>query len=273
MSEYKLITFDMDGTLLNSAKKISPATLEAIKAADTAGKTVALATGRSLPELSEYLDEIPEIRYAVCASGGVLYDNTAKRVLFSSPLAETTVMQLLEYSKKVDVAVHILTGDAAVMEEDKVERLEKYNMGVYKPMFQALAVKPRDIMEYYLAGRPAVAKLNYYTTGPEARELIAAKTKNINAQCFYAETASIEFTAPGVTKGSGIRKLSGFLGIDEGEIIAAGDSFNDVDALRAAGLGAAMENACDELKELADIIIPDNDSDGCAWLIYNYLLK
>ena len=73
MSQYQLIAFDMDGTLLNSNKQISPETLNAIKRATDAGKTVILCTGRNLAELNAFTEIIPGLRYLDCVSGACVY--------------------------------------------------------------------------------------------------------------------------------------------------------------------------------------------------------
>ena len=81
MSNYQLIAFDMDGTLLNSDKQISPETLNAIKRADNAGKTVILCTGRNLAELNAFTKIIPGLRYLDCVSGACVYDLQEKKTL------------------------------------------------------------------------------------------------------------------------------------------------------------------------------------------------
>ena len=74
MSQYELIAFDMDGTLLNSQKEITPRTLAALKKAAAAGKQIALSTGRCRPELTAYTALVPGIRYFICTSGALVYD-------------------------------------------------------------------------------------------------------------------------------------------------------------------------------------------------------
>ena len=83
MSKYKVIAFDMDGTLLNSRKQISEHTLEAINRAFDAGKEVILSTGRCVAELREYFKRIPRLRYVVCSSGAILYDVKEEKILYS----------------------------------------------------------------------------------------------------------------------------------------------------------------------------------------------
>ena len=81
MQEYKMIAFDMDGTLLNSRKHISPETRLAIKKAVNAGKMVVLATGRSLTELMDVKPELEDFSYIVCESGALVYDSQEERIL------------------------------------------------------------------------------------------------------------------------------------------------------------------------------------------------
>lgn len=86
MSQYQLIAFDMDGTLLNSNKQISPETLNAIKRATDAGKTVILCTGRNLAELNAFTEIIPGLHYLDCVSGACVYDLKEKKTLYSQAL-------------------------------------------------------------------------------------------------------------------------------------------------------------------------------------------
>lgn len=87
MSKYKLIAFDMDGTLLNSEKRISERTLEAVNRAFDAGKEVILSTGRCVAELREYFKRIPGLRYVVCSSGAILYDVKEEKILYSNSIS------------------------------------------------------------------------------------------------------------------------------------------------------------------------------------------
>ena len=80
---YQLIAFDMDGTLLDSNKKILPSSLAAISDAADAGKTVILSTGRCLPELREYLPLLTQVRYLNCVSGALVVDRQTNTAIYS----------------------------------------------------------------------------------------------------------------------------------------------------------------------------------------------
>ena len=83
MSEYKLIGLDMDGTLLNSKKKITPENMAAIEKAFSQGKEVVLSTGRSVAELREYTDIIKGLKYLVCTSGAMVYDLEKEEIIYA----------------------------------------------------------------------------------------------------------------------------------------------------------------------------------------------
>ena len=108
MSKYKLIAFDMDGTLLNSEKRISERTLEAVNRAFDAGKEVILSTGRCVAELREYFKRIPRLRYVVCSSGAILYDVKEEKILYSNSISIELAEKILTESKKEDLMVHLL---------------------------------------------------------------------------------------------------------------------------------------------------------------------
>ena len=105
---YQLIAFDMDGTLLDSNKKILPSSLAAISDAADAGKTVILSTGRCLPELREYLPLLTQVRYLNCVSGALVVDRQTNTAIYSCSLATTTCRQILDFVEHQDIMVHLL---------------------------------------------------------------------------------------------------------------------------------------------------------------------
>ena len=85
-----------------------------------------------------------------------------------------------------------------------------------------------------------------------------------------AETTSLEISAKGTDKGKGLEKLCEFLNIPLSQTIVVGDADNDIEAMKKAGLAVAMENANERVKALADVIVSDNDHDGCREVLQNY---
>ena len=114
MSDYQLIAFDMDGTLLNSQKEISPAW---IHQAALAGKTVILNTGRYPAELEEYFSLLPDLTYVNCVSGALVYNHATKETIYSKTLPVDTVKKLLSIASKEDVMIHLLSTQSVVQKD------------------------------------------------------------------------------------------------------------------------------------------------------------
>lgn len=269
---YKMIALDMDGTLLNSQKKISRATLEAINKAFSAGKEVVLCTGRCIPELEEYIEQINDLRYIIGISGALVYDLKEKKEIYMNKIPENQVDIIFDAIKGVDVLPHILS-EKSLVQRDMMENMEHYGMGAYKPLFERVATPVENIVEYYRENKVDVLKLNLYHALQENREETRKKLEKENLVLVNAEKASLEVSAAGTTKGTGLGRLCEHLGMDLSEVISVGDADNDLDVLSKAGLAIAMGNANDNVKKICDVVVSDCDHDGCGEAIEKYLLE
>lgn len=272
MEQYKLIAFDMDGTLLNSQKKITDKTCEAIQKAIDAGIIVILNTGRCVAELEEYMDVLKNIQYINSTSGALVYDRKSDKDIYSSALDVDTVKAILDIVSSKDVMIDFLTRES-IVQRDKIEKMEQYHMEVYRDMFERVTVKWEDICGQYLEKPFPVAKLNIYHTSEEARNYTRQRIEELQlgVEMVNAETTSLEISAKGIDKGIGLEKLCQYLNISLSQTIVVGDADNDIGAMKKAGLAVAMGNANERIKELADVMVVDNDHDGCREVIEKYI--
>ncbi len=269
---YKLIALDMDGTLLNSVHEISDNTLSKIAAAFSIGKEIVLSTGRCLPELKKYFSLIPNLRYVICCNGALAYDVKEQKVIDSNPIPADKVAQILSAARDDEqVMVHFLSVDS-IVEREKACKMAFYAMGRHQEMFDQVTTKIDDIFQYFEASPRSVEKINLYASTPAIQKYYSEKLIPCDLTIASAEGNSVELTAAGVSKASGLKMLCSSLHIPLSEVIAVGDSGNDIEMLQAAGLALAMENATDAVKAVSDVIVPDCDHDGCAFAIENYLL-
>ncbi len=268
----KLIAFDMDGTLLNTAKKISDGTAQAIQKASEAGKIVILATGRSRNELTEYESVLGPVRYGILESGGVLYDFKEEKILERSPLTGPEVEAILALSRQEDVMVQTMSGGRMLIQEEDLYRMDHYQLGYFFPLFSTAATRVEDIRAWLMEHRDEVEKINLYHTDTEARERTLLRAKDLMLEKVYSEVTSIEFSPKGVSKGDALLALCRILDIDPEQTIAVGDADNDLALLKTAGLAIAMGNANENVKRAADVIVADNDHDGCKEAIERFLL-
>lgn len=271
MSKYDLIAFDMDGTLLNSDKRIDPKTLKSIRKAASQGKYIALSTGRCLSELEEYLSELPDVRYIIAVSGALVYDRFEDRVVFSSELSPERVLSIFATAEKYDLNLQLMSR-RTVIQRDRYDHLENYYMDGYRALYSKAADLPDDIRAYYKRTQIPIYKLNLFTRNEDNRQSLLKDIRSPELTIVFSEVTGLECTSVGIHKGLGLARLCDHLGIGIERAIAVGDADNDLDIIRDAGLGIAMGNANENVRLAADVIVSDNDHGGCSEAINTYLL-
>ena len=272
MPNYKLAAFDMDGTLLNSRKEIPSSAVLACKRAAAAGRIVALDTGRAVTELTIFPLTEMGIRYGSCACGTVIYDFEDSRVLAKKTIPESLVSTIVEASGLEDLMLQVMVDGISYVKAADVKRMEHFQMGVYRPLYEATTSYADDVRAFALEHAGEINKMNLYHASPEGRARTLARLSHLPLDFTFAETTSLEATPQGVSKGTGLADLCSVLGISIKEAIGVGDAFNDVPMLKAAGLGVAMGNSNEAALGAADVVVGDNDHDGIAEVIDRYLL-
>ena len=264
MSESRMIALDIDGTLLNSKKEVSRACAEAIREAAAAGKTIVFCTGRAVSELKEFFPLLPEIRWAVFASGAGLYDIERKRTFAIRGVPRAYADEILALAKTKDVMPQIVIGDRDVIQASHMARLDRFHMEIYRPLYeQAMTLVP-DIYAFAESCREDFLKINLYHADTGERVRTRAQLSHLPIEMVYSEVTSVECSAAGVNKGSGLLRLCEALGVPASACVAVGDAENDLPMIRAAGLGIAMGNAAENVRAAADRVVADCDHDGCA---------
>ena len=264
MSKYKLLALDMDGTVLNSQKKISPRTKAAISKLAERGIYVVVATGRALAEMDEYRDDFKCIKFGILMSGGMIYDFSRATPMKIHGLDEKIILQLIDFGLEERAMIHLLTVNNSVARADDISNMAAFGMGVYQSMFERICIRCDDPKTYVREHPSEVLKVNLYHRDENSRDRNFARMKNSNLSISFAEACNLEASPANITKASGLSELCDFLKIDPAETVAVGDAPNDTEILQTAGLAVAMGNASDAIKKLADFVTLDNDSDGVA---------
>ena len=266
---YQLIAFDMDGTLLTSQKTIAKSSIAAIDRVHAAGKQVALSTGRSLSELGLYKKDLQGIRYAVLASGALIYDLEMKQTLAEQTLPAVVVDKVKALAEAHDLmVVGMINGQGYLF-----ENIANYYMEIYTELYDETAVLVDNICDLLAKERENFGKINIYHLTADERDQSYGTLLSEDIAMIKSEVSGLELTAQGVEKGQGLAHLAQYLQLPMEQIIAVGDADNDESMIREAGLGIAMGNANESIKGLADVIVADNDHDGCAQAIDEFLLE
>ena len=266
----KAILLDIDGTLTNDQKQITPRTVEALKAAQDKGVVLVLASGRpdqGLHSFADALDMKAHNGVFVAFNGAKSLNYQTGDVYFEQAMTVEQGRRVLEHMKNfevsscIDYGPYMLTNNAYfTIERDGAPWLiveyEAHNNGFLVREEADLPAKVDwGINKILNAGEPAyLQEVWREMSAPFEGELSAMFT----APFYY------EFTPLGVDKSRALRETFAALGIDQSEIVAFGDAQNDRTMLEWAGCGVAMGNAVDEVKAIADYVTLSNNDDGIA---------
>lgn len=270
MKNIKLIGIDIDGTLVNSQKKITPAVKQAIKDARNQGIQIVICTGRPLSGAQCYLDELglnnQDRQYVVSFNGAVI-ESTAGKAIFKKGLTYDDYIDLEAIARKLKLHFHSVSLDRIYTAERDLGHYTIYNSRIVK-----LEVSYRTQAE--MREIPIIKCM--YVDDPDYLDskLSSPLFKQMKERVVFSKTEPFYFeaTAAGVDKGTGLKRLCSYLNIDRENVMALGDQANDMPMLKYAGLGVAMGNAVDYTKENADEVTADCDHDGVA-LAINKILK
>lgn len=271
----KMIAFDLDGTLLNEKKQLTPQTKDALIKAMENGIIVLPATGRPLQGIPKEIREIPGIRYAITANGGRVLDLQEGTVISEQLVPHEMAKEILKIFCEYDTYKEIYFDGKGYALDVELSRTEEYFRTKEMSDYVSSTRIPisdlwEKIKEMDGQGMDKVhAAFRDMNEKDEAYERIRALGESeITSALLY----NLEVNASGVNKGLGIRKLAEHLKIDLSEVMAFGDGDNDRAMLAVAGLGVAMENAVSCTKEVADYITCSNEEDGVAQAIHKFCL-
>ena len=270
----RLIAVDLDGTLMNRKKEITPRTRAVIKEATKAGILVMPATGRPVTGFPDVLKAIPDCRYALTSNGALVYDLQEKRPIYEDLISVENTLTILDFTKQYDLMVDIYVHGNGYSEKRNLANLAHFS---FAEGMQEYVLRTRipvdDIREFAVRENVPVEKLVllFHDVG------LKPEMERILQQFPFIRTTdavpnNLELNNSTANKGDSLLRFGAQLGIAREEIMAIGDGRNDRDMIVAAGLGVAMANACDVLKEAADVETLSNDEDGVAAAIEKYAL-
>lgn len=274
MEQIRLVALDLDGTVFNDQKEITPRTLVAIRAALQKGVTVLPATGRTADGVPEQFTGIPGVRYALTSNGASVVDLQTGEQLVSLPfapdLARRTYRALLPFGGMLSIFI----GGKSYTTRENAELSLDITPPNLRSYFRKTRIEVEDMDKTLLEHAHEVEKFSMMYATVEQRD---AAWRGMEAACPELEIASsiernLELSAPGVTKGRGLMALAAHLGLTPGQVMAVGDSGNDLTMVQMAGLGVAMANATPDVLAAADVVTGDNNHDGVAQAIEKYVL-
>lgn len=267
--KYKIIALDIDGTLTNSQKIITPETKRKLMEFQQTGGKIILASGRPVMGIvpharTLHLDEYGG--YILAYNGGCVIDCKTDSIVFQQKLPLSVISEISEIIKDYPVGMNTYQGKDIVVgnQVNEYTELEARINGMGIHFVDDLAgYVDFDINKLLLSGDPAVIS--------ELETIIAEKYKGILG-VFKSEAFFLEIVPEGIDKALSLDKLLRCIGMKTEECIACGDGFNDISMIQYAGLGVAMANAKAPVRDAADYITLSNDEDGIAYLLRSRVL-
>lgn len=267
----KIFFADLDGTLLNNQKQITPLTYQTLKEWTDKGHKLVLCSGRALDSVIHVRETLGlgnfSNMYLIGYNGGEIYDCTTKTLLNRVALSFDAAKKCFEIAQKYHIHIHTFS-DTHIITEKEDEELIYYKKAVHTPVIYA-----KDFMPY-LDKEPCKC-LAIFLHNKELMETFTSEIKQELGEEVNVMTSTphfIEMFPIHSGKGFSVKWLCDYLGISLENSLAAGDEMNDLSMLEAAGVGIAMANGRDFIKEIADIVTEtDNNNDGLVSILKQYM--
>lgn len=268
-NQYQMIVLDLDGTLTNSKKEITPRTKEVLLRLQEEGGKVVLASGRPTPGIVNLAKELHMDEYG----GYVLSYNGARIINYAT--GEVVYNRTVPQELVPDIYKEASAFDAAILTYSEKEIILANGMNDYCALESRINGIPiREVEDFVdfvdfpvnkflLAGEPELM----LTAQAHMREMFGWQLNIFRSEPFF-----LELMPQSIDKAYSLGKLLEHIGMDREHMICCGDGFNDKSMLHFAGLGVAMANAQPEVKEAADYITASNDEDGVAKVVERFML-
>ena len=284
MDDIKIIALDLDGTLLDSEKRLSEVNRAALERAAEKGVLIVPTTGRFFGMMPPAVRDLPFVRYAITINGAQVYDRETDTALVRDEIPLDMALGVMELLDRHDViydcyrqnwgwmtaALQQKAADYATNEHYlKMVREFRRPVPELKAHLRETAADG-DVQKIMLFARNTqVSGLASRVLDPIRREL-AAHFPEIKVTA--STWNNLELNIQSAHKGNALRRFAEHLGFTLANCMAFGDGMNDFTMVEAAGLGVAMSNAEPEVKRIAKWIAPSNDEDGVAVGIAKWVL-
>ncbi len=254
-----LVALDMDGTTLNSENIITARNRQAITRAKDAGVKVAIATGRMYTASMHLIEATGIDETSVFYNGGVLWNPLTKKIVYEKRLGFDLATEVFEFLLKLGVYTQIYD-DKNFFVKDKQDP----HAILYASLAKHEGVELGNKFEVYRCN--ANKYLSMFLSRDDLLKAYDKITSHFGDRVYVATTADtfLEIMHPDVNKGNGLKMLAQSYSIPREETLAIGDGGNDIPMIEWAGIGVAVANAMQDVKDVADIIAPSNDEDAVA---------
>lgn len=264
---FRAIALDLDGTLTNHDKVVTPRTRQALLKAQELGTVIILASGRptyGIVPVAECLELEKRGGYILSYNGGNIVNAKTGEKLFSQFLPDAVIPILYKYAKEKNHALLGYAGNEIITEmpDDQYvkeeSRINKMNIRKVDNLLDALEPHPTKLL---MTGDPT----DMLKAEEKLVEILGEKMDIFRSAPFF-----LELVPKGIDKAQSLLRLLSKINLTPADLMAFGDGYNDLSMLKLAGVGVAMANAAPEVRADADYVTLSNEEDGVAEALLHF---
>lgn len=288
---FKLITIDIDGTLLNSYGEVTDKNKQAIQKALDKNVDVVLTSGRMPKAILPIASEINSNKYLISGNGAAIYDIQNDEIIYNNYMDKKKVLEIIDVCEKNSMFYNIYTNNSVLTKslnynvlyyhnenkknpEDKkikinvIDNLYEYVKEYQGDDFLKFTICDSDQMVFksIINKLKTIRDIDVLEVSHMSKKIIKHGTEDLEISYFYTEISN-----ENVNKWSAIEELIKILNITKEEILAIGDNINDKEMIQNAGIGIVTGNSSPLMKEIADEVVASNNDSGVAEAINKYI--
>lgn len=290
---YKLVAIDLDGTLLTSTGEVSENTRNALKKAKEQGIEIILASGRPISSTKSLAIELGVDNYLISGNGAAVYDIKKQKIIYDRFLNKEQVLKIAKLCEENSFFYNVYTEDEVIANslnynilfyyKENIKKIEEkrthinivQNIAEYikqsgKEKFLKITVcdESKFIFNSIIKKLKEIDGIDVLEVEYMSRKKIKDGTDDVDIQYYYTE-----ITNQNVNKWTAIEFVLEKLNLEPKDVVAIGDNMNDIEMIKGAALGIVMGNSNPKMKEIADIIVGDNNSEGVLEAMEKFILK
>ena len=270
----KMVALDLDGTTLNSQKEISPRTIAAFQNAMRKGTHIVVSTGRTFRSLPAQLFGIEGLEYIVTSNGAHITELATRKTIYENYLPPHAVEEVVRVLRNTSFSIETFVGGKAYIDSAEYEDVVA-NGSTYRDADYIINTRNPipHIWDYMIQNKHQIENISInfeFAEDKEKWQRILERIDDITLTSSFKH--NFEIGGANTSKAEALRFLMRRLDVEPRELMACGDSPNDIEMIKLAEIGVVVGNASEELKSLADYVTDTNDNDGVAKAIENFVL-
>jgi len=263
----RIIASDLDGTLLNSNKRITPKTYEALERAAAAGIEVVPVTGRLMSAIPDEVRNLPFLHYMICVNGAQIVDLKTRQTIYKAEIPCARALEIMDDMDGYPAVYDCYIDGWGWMTQSMYDQVKDYAVDEHVlELFYKFRNPVPDLKTYVREQNKSVQKMQMHFLTMHERMQLQPHLEKLwpDMELSSSFINNIEINSLDATKGAALEFLCNYLGVDVSCSMSFGDGTNDISMLKAAGIGVAMGNAMEEVKAYADHVTKSCDDDGIA---------